>query len=147
MNNIRLHPKFGLNPTMTTCYYCLEPKEVLLVGSNVNEFQKAALCSPDGQMISNIGVIDLAPCQKCKEFMKQGIILISIRNGEEKEFEKKIPNPYRTGGWIVVKEDLIRRLITDERLVESILTQRFCFVPDEVWNLVGLPRSDGKEEK
>jgi hypothetical protein len=48
-------------------------------------------------------------------------------------------NPYRTGGWCVVRDDFISRVI-DSPLRETILEQRFCFVGDAAWDRMGLPR-------
>ena len=66
--------------------------------------------------------------------MKDGIILISVRDGESG------PNPYRTGGWCVLKEAAVRKLIQPASLVNAIVKQRVAFVPDQVWELLGLPR-------
>ena len=140
-----LHPKHGLNPTLTTCYYCNEPADILLVDSRTKEFKRAGLANEDGEMQMNIGVVDAQPCAKCNVYMKQGVILLSMRDGEETEMEKaqqerRLPNPYRTGGWIVVRDEFIQRVIYPPELAKQILKQRFCFVPDLVWNKLELPR-------
>lgn len=49
-------------------------------------------------------------------------------------------NPYRTGGWIVVRDQFIQGAIRQEFTRESILKARFAFVPDTVWDRLGLPR-------
>lgn len=130
---IRLHPKHGLNPTTTNCFFCGEAKDILLVGTATKKFKEAGLADADGQMHHSIGVVDYEPCQKCKEYMRKGVILISVRDGE---FGK---NPYRTGGWAVVKDEFIKGLNPPE-FVADILQQRVAFVPDEAWNMLGLPR-------
>ena len=56
-------------------------------------------------------------------------------------------NPWRTGGWVVVKDDMIRRAVTPPELANKILKQRVCFIPDEAWDLMGLPRGDIQMEK
>lgn len=144
-----LHPKHGLNPTLTTCYYCNEPADLLLVGSQTKRFKELGLASSDGEMKMNIGVIDARPCAKCQDYMQQGVILISMRDGEESEMEtakheKRLANPYRTGGWIVVREEYIRRVIDSPILTRQILRQRVCFVPDSAWDKIGLPRGGNK---
>lgn len=140
-----LHPKHGLNPTMTTCFYCNELASILLVGSRTKKFKEIGLAKKDGEMNMNIGVIDAKPCSQCERYMKQGVILISIRDGEETEMEnakreKRLPNPYRTGGWAVVRDEFIQRVINPPELASQILKQRFCFVPDYAWDKLGLPR-------
>ena len=145
--DILLHPKHGLNPCLTTCFYCNEPSEILLVGSKVQAFREAGVpVSSDGQMPMQIGVIDMWPCSKCEGYMKQGIILISVRDGEENKIGKP-PNPYRTGGWVVIKEDFIDRAIDNEELRAQIKKARFCFIPDEAWVALGLPELPEKEKE
>ncbi len=144
-----LHPKHGLNPALTTCYYCNKPADILLVGSRTKAFKEAGLASEDGEMKMNVGVIDARPCSKCQGYMQQGVILISMRDGEEAEMEtanreKRLPNPYRTGGWVVVREEYIRRMIDSPLLARQILRQRVCFVSDSAWDKIGLPRGESK---
>jgi hypothetical protein len=82
-------------------------------------------------------VIDKEPCSKCKELMEKGIILISVDSKESPDND----NPYRTGGWIVVKEEAVRRIgIKPVELEADILKRRVAFVPDDAWDMPGLPR-------
>ena len=115
---IRLHKKFGLNPTITRCFVCGEDKnEIALLGAAYEGEAPMHLC------------LDKEPCDKCKEHMKQGIILISVRDGESGD------NPYRTGGWVVIKEEALKKVINDPKLLEN----RMMFVPDAAWKALGLP--------
>ena len=131
---VYLHRKHGLNPTMTTCFYCNKAKDILLVGAKVAKFREAGLADGDGRMQSNIGVINYEPCSECAGFMAQGIILISVLDGDE---EKK--NPYRTGGWCVVKDEAIKAIVNPPELADEICRRRVCFIPDEAWKKLGLP--------
>ena len=88
-------------------------------------------------MKSNIGCIDKEPCSKCKGYMERGIILISV---DEEKSKGDMENPYRTGGWVVVKEEALKRMIQPQELLDQILKQRVAFLPDEVWDLLELPR-------
>lgn len=54
-------------------------------------------------------------------------------------------NPHRTGGWVVVAEKFIKRVIHPPELIEHMLQTRFAFVPDTAWSKLGLPR--GKTEE
>lgn len=149
MSSIHLHRKHGLNPALTTCYFCNEASGILLAGAEVKKFKEVGLADDDGRMKMNIGVIDTRPCSKCEDLMKKGIILISIRDDATKEIdsaniEQRIPNPYRTGGWCVVTEDYIRRMIADPKLVEHVLKKRMAFIPDQAWDVLGLPRGENK---
>lgn len=80
--------------------------------------------------------------------MKQGIILIGIKDQaeftklaeERKAWEAEqlwlpenrrrsfIPNPYRTGEWVVVTDELIRRLVSNPETAEQIIKHRWTFL-------------------
>lgn len=115
---MRISKEHGLNPSISTCFICGENKnEILLLGHN------------KGKKAPHTACYNYEPCDKCKEFMKQGIILISVRDGESNN------NPYRTGGWVVIKEDAAKRILSKE-----IIDKRIAFVEDKMWDMVGLPR-------
>lgn len=73
--------------------------------------------------------INKEPCDQCKKYMKQGILLISIRDNINKE------NPYRTGAITVIKEKAAKRIFNVD-----ILKSRAAFIEDSVWDKIGLPR-------
>ena len=88
-------------------------------------------------------VINMEPCDKCKKFMEQGIILISIKDSttaEEMGKGGKLPNPYKTGEWCVVKDDAGFWEIVDSDLSAYAKRHRFMFLTDESWDKLGLPR-------
>ena len=92
--SIRLSPKHGLNPAIPRCFFCGERKnEVLLPG-----LLKGDVEAPRD------AVWDREPCDRCQQYMKDGIILISVRDGESDT------NLYRTGGWCVLREAAVRKL-------------------------------------
>jgi hypothetical protein len=125
---IRLSPKYGVNPCIPLCYFCQQPKnEILLLGK---------LKGKDVEAPRNL-TFDQEPCDTCKGYMAQGIILISV---DEEKSKGNTANPYRTGGWAVVTDDAVRRIIKPKELLDDVLTKRVLFVPDGVWDLIGLPR-------
>jgi len=131
----------GVNPGMELCFFCNEPKGVVLWGKLKGETRRVLQESGikdrvDGEAPSKV-VLDREPCGACKGLMKKGIILISVREPKDREEEK---NPYRTGGWCVVTEEAIRRWIEPGGLLASILESRVSFLPDDAWDLIGLPR-------
>lgn len=113
---------------MSDCFLCGECKELLLDKRMRNSLPRR-------------GVYDKEPCSKCKEHMALGIIIISVRDGESGE------NPYRTGGWWVVKEEAVRKIINQPELLTQVLKSRVCFMPDEVCKLVGLEKAKTKTEQ
>ena len=145
--SIRLHKKYGVNPTMTNCFYCNEPDAILLPGAATKQFKDAGLASEDGEMKHNIGVVDMTPCSKCKGYMDQGIILISIKDDTTAGdmHKQRLPNPHRTGGWCVVKSEAVKRFMSEGDMLDFTLKHRFAFITDEAWDNLGLPRHDIEE--
>lgn len=114
---------------MTQCFFCHEPKDIVMDTRLRKRFDRL------------VGVADMNPCQKCKEYMQQGIIMISARDDDIGN-----QNPYRTGGWAVVSEEVLSKIITPPELLEKILKARFCFVPDTAWKNLRLPLSDYQKQ-
>jgi hypothetical protein len=130
MSSIRLSPKHGLNPAIPICFFCNKPKnEILLPG----------LMKGDQEAPKNM-VWDKQPCDECKGHMAMGVILISV---DEKLTDDR-DNPYRTGGWCVVKDDFIARTVTPDELKNDILKRRVAFIPDDAWKMMGLPAIGGE---
>jgi len=128
---------------LTRCYYCGEPNEIVIDrylghshhGKGVSELQDK--------------VIDMRPCNKCEELMKQGVMLIGIIPSmcdpnwsappkDKKQAEGWMPNPYRSGDVVVLKDDAIRRLINDPGMVNYALEKRWIFIDKEVLNMLGI---------
>ena len=133
-DSIRLSEKHGVNPAIPLCFFCLKPKnEILLPGKMKNDME-----APRN------AVWDMRPCDECKGFMAKGIILMSV--DESKSADHK--NPYRSGGWCVVKEDMVKRVLgKDKQLLEATLRKRIAFITDEAWDKIGLPRGEIKDEQ
>jgi CRISPR/Cas system-associated protein Cas10 (large subunit of type III CRISPR-Cas system) len=127
--SIRLSPKHGLNPSMSTCFYC---------GGDKNELIIPGLMKGDREAPRK-AVWNMEPCDQCKHFMEQGVILIEV--DEAKTTDRK--NPYRAGGWCVIKDEAIARVITDEAMREHVLKARVAFLPTEVWDHIGIERGQG----
>ena len=106
---------------MSLCFFCNEPKEIFLDRRLEKSLPREAVYNHE-------------PCDKCKEYMRQGIIVISVRDGENRD------NPYRTGGWWVIKEDALTNCIDDKKLQEDILLKRVVFIEDSVCQRIGLQK-------
>jgi hypothetical protein len=120
VSRLSVFKKRGLNPTIPHCFYCNKPK---------NQRDAEA---PHGV------VIDLEPCDECEKWMRRGIILISIRDGETGTV-----NPHRTGKWLVITDEGVLSLMKPGPTRDLVLKKRFCFVEDNVWESAGLPVSKG----
>lgn len=164
MSSIRLHEELGVNPRLVTvdCQCCGREKqpgqELLLLGSTNHVYTcrackhigwpKRGKCQrPDCNSYKNFDKRKLEPheavhlgtgtCSECESFMGQGVILISTKDEDEGK-----PNPYRTGGWCVVKDEAITRMVQPPELAQQILAARMCYIPDTVWDTLGLPRNE-----
>ena len=111
---------------MANCFYCNEPKHILL-DRRLKE------------TIPRNAVYDKEPCDKCRKYMEQGIILISVKDGETDK-----DNPYRTGGWWVVKKKFIMRIVKDGTFLDEILKKRVAFLEDKTCELIGLKKNETK---
>lgn len=129
MGSIQLSEKYGVNPSINVCFYCGEDKNELVLPGRL----KGDVEAP------RRGVWDKKPCDTCKGYMEQGIILISVDEAKTTDRE----NPWRSGGWVVIREEAFRRMFTGD-VVEHACKARVCFVPNEAWDMLGLERP-GKE--
>lgn len=139
--SIRLHPKHGVNPMLTNCFYCGESSGIALLGSITTAMKKGlaeagAPVSEDGEAPRQGVVLDKEPCQKCTGYMEMGVIAISIDEKKSDDME----NPYRSGGWCVMSEDWVKRVIHSQDLIDHILKRRVVFIPDDAWDAMELPR-------
>lgn len=126
-DSIRLHPKNGLNPTLTVCRWCgQDTGEIALLGAAYRGDEPAPM---------RMAVNDI-PCQSCQGMMRQGITLIEVKS-EPMHGEQ----PERTGTWCVIKEESLRRLINPEHVEEFVKAKRAYMVP-AMWDELGLPREN-----
>lgn len=144
---VYLSEKHGANPSLDQCFYCMKNKGLILFGrlrqSQVKALRESGLmddksASENDPEAPRRICMDYVPCHECAELMETGVILISV--DEKKSTDQK--NPYRSGGWVVVKEETIRRIVSPPELAEDILKRRAAFLPDAVWDALGLPRGD-----
>jgi hypothetical protein len=105
---------------MSNCFLCNKLKEIILDRRLKNRLPREAVYNKE-------------PCDQCKEYMQKGIILISVRDGESGE------NPYRTGGWWVLKEEAVKNFVS-EPLLSSVLKFRVMFIDDTACERIGLKK-------
>jgi hypothetical protein len=121
---IKLSPKHGLNPSMSVCFFCGEEKNEIILPGKLNG---------DAEALRK-AVWNKIPCDKCEEYMRQGIIFIGV----DERLTTDRSNPYRTGKFAVIKDEAVKRIIADKKLVDNILRQRVAFAPNELWDLLGI---------
>lgn len=166
---VRLSPAHGLNPALEQCFLCGEDVGVVLFGhlrshreyrcrscgtgwTVCGEVSQCPSCKSrsitKGEYVADPEAprrvcLNKKPCAKCEGFMKQGIILISV---DEEKSKDDPQNPYRTGGWVVVTEDFIRRTFGPDELLQNVLRMRVAFMPDDAWDKLGLPRGESNAQ-
>jgi len=124
MSRIRVSEKHGVNPSLGVCFYCGEDDgTVVLPGRLKNDAQAP-----------HKAVWTRDPCSKCQGYMNQGVILIEV--DEKKTVDHS--DPYRVGGFAVVRDEAIEKIFDPPELVKDILRKRIAFITTETWNLVGL---------
>lgn len=123
MPMVLVSDRYGVNPSVMQCFFCLRETGVVLLGR-----------LPGDEKAPAQAVFDMTPCEECRKNMERGIILISYDPIQSSE----VNNPYRTGGWCVVRDRVITQFAPKD-VAESILEKRFAFVDDTSWNLLGLP--------
>ncbi len=129
MGGIRISAKHGVNPAIPVCFFCGKDKNEIVLPGRIGGHQD--LEAPKH------AVWNKEPCDECKGWMAQGVILISVRDGESGD------NPYRTGRWVVVTDEALKRVIKPGPLLENALKNRMAFMPDEAWERSGLQGKGG----
>ena len=83
----------------------------------------------------SIGFLE-KPCNTCKEYMDQGVVVIGV----DPERSDDIKNPWRTGAFVVVKDDFFERQkeFLDNDLIDSILKSRVTFMNHETMVKFGM---------
>jgi len=123
-------PKLGV--ALTKCYYCQEDSDILinriLTTQHAKRVEKA-----HGK------IVNMVPCSKCQEYMEAGIIFITISDSQsDKDWKKEeIPNPHRTGGWFVIRDEAVSRMPFSDELKAYTLEKRWAFIEHEAAEKLG----------
>lgn len=115
--------------SMTKCFFCGGDKDIVM-----NRVLSAAAAIKVHRLHGK--VIDKEPCNTCKEYMKQGVMLVSAKDNDPDH-----SNPYRTGNLAVISEDAVKRIF-DKEMADNLLKTRFGFIEDSAWDLIGLPKEN-----
>ena len=131
---IRLSPKHGLNATIPLCIFCLKPKnEVVLAGYLPGDIEAPMHA-----------IWDEHPCDECKGFMRDRVILVGVIGGGPP------PHGKHSGHLFVVSEETVQRIFNEET-VPHLLKQRAAFVEVEALQALGVIDEEGnlttKEKK
>lgn len=124
-----------LGVALTKCYYCGGDSDILM-NTRLTERMAEKVKDTHGKVVS------MQPCRKCEGYMKDGIILLTIDDEKSEEGwahpgEGKIPNPWRTGGFFVVREAAMDRLL-QEPLRSQVKKCRWTFIEEKIARAIGL---------
>jgi hypothetical protein len=135
---------------LTKCLYCGGPNEILL----------ATRYDAKGEPLSDLAgfqdkVVSAEPCPTCKDYMAKGIVLVGIRDDQEPPPRGQLPNPYRTGEFIVVSEGGFERMMQHlldvaankaqvQTLIDLALKHRFAFIDQSTLKMLGLLNDKGE---
>ena len=108
---------------LTKCYLCGEGSDILM-NTRLTEKNAKDIKRMDGKVVSTV------PCTKCKDLMKERVLLIEVDNESSDEgwHLQEPPNPYRTGHTVWVTTSLLESIINDRDLFLSILDVRCSFM-------------------
>lgn len=113
---------------LSKCFFCGEDNEVILSTrmKDISELDRK--------------VSSMRPCPKCESYMKAGIIFITIDDSKSEKgwTNKPIPNPYRTGGFFVIREEALTKMINDPRLIAYAQKMRWMFIEDSAARQIGM---------
>ena len=126
---ITLSPKHGVNPSMDLCFWCGQPKGIILCGRmHEKKGDRTDVEAPKGM------VMNLEPCDKCKENFNLGVQIVEV-NDDGSKFHNDLTFAIRaednkvkwpTGRFVVMKAESIKggkpgmRMLCDPGLMDKI---------------------------
>lgn len=115
---MKLDPKFGVNPSIDSCFWCGKDKDIILFGASYKENGKTV--EAPRNVVSNY-----EPCLDCEKTFKQGIHFIEC---SEEFIDNRLPlktdkgrKVYPTGRWCVANRNYFPNL-TEGTILTDITT-------------------------
>jgi hypothetical protein len=114
VNRITLHPKYGLNPTISQCLICgKDLNEIALLGNHYKEQAPMHM------------VTSIIPCDECREkYLSVGVLLL-------KAYEDGYGKPVVDGDCFVITDEAFKKLFTCEIPVKKI-----AYLEEAVFNKI-----------
>lgn len=123
----------GVALTKTQCPICLKTfDDSIVINTRFTEGESKKVKELHGK------VINVETCSECKDYQKQGIIVRTIDPEKSIIENGKIKEPYYTGYFGVIKEEVVKRMIEKGKLLDSILKSRLFVMTDEDAKQIGL---------
>ena len=100
-NGIKLSPKYGVNPTISVCFWCGKSKNEIAMLGHIGDGRKG-----EDKEAPMYAVLDYEPCDECKKDMAQGFTVLEATiapNGSTSvEMQEGV---YPTGRYAVIKTE------------------------------------------
>ena len=130
-DKIKLSPKYGLNPSISVCFWCGKDKNELVLPGHIKKKNEknSDIEAP------HRAVWDYDPCPVCQSYMDKGITLIGASVdpvGENPEIQKGI---YPTGKWMVITENMTRKIF-HANVAKEAISARKAFCPNDVLDFI-----------
>lgn len=118
--DIKLHPEYGVNPTMGQCFWCGgETGEIALLGASIKGEAPRMM------------VLGYGECPKCTEQMSQGILFMEATDSPAFENQRPMQkDAYPTGRWMVVTESFVERFMLPDAAAQTLEARRCLLTPD-----------------
>lgn len=109
-DSIKISPKYGLNPALTTCFWCGKDTGVALMG-RITGGKKGGDIEAPRYVFGGY-----EPCDECKENMALGVTLMEAKTTpyfpNQPEIQEGI---YPTARFVVITEEAARRIFNLDR--------------------------------
>lgn len=127
MSAIRLSPKYGVNPSITKCFWCGEDMGIALFG-RISGVQ-------NGRLLHDVEAPKYAfggyePCEKCKSNFALGVLLMEAANEPTFDGQPEMQEGvYPTGRCVVIKPEAAKRMFNCD-------VREKAFVDRETWSML-----------
>jgi hypothetical protein len=119
--------KDTLGVALTKCFYCGDDSDII-INSKLTEANAKNVETLHGKVITT------EPCTTCKTYMEVGIIVITYDPDKTTDSN----NPYRTGGFFVIKEDAVRSWYDNDDAFNEINNVRCLLMEHKLAEQLGL---------
>lgn len=130
---LKLSPKYGLNPTVSVCFWCGEEKnEVALLG-RIGDGRRG-----EDIEASMYTVLDYEPCECCKAKMSAGVTVVEATTVPNSSTSVPIQDGvYPTGRFVVLRPEAAARIFRGSITPEM----QKCFLEADVFHKIFMERA------
>ncbi len=105
-DSIKLSPKYGANPALTTCFWCGKETGVALLG-RITKGEKGGDYKAPKYVFGGY-----EPCDECKENMEKGATIMEADREPAFTGQPEMQTGvYPTGKWIVLTREAAKRIL------------------------------------